>query len=46
MKITRIYGRSERYGRRLLERIKKHLKKERHQFVTIDKISNYTGIKN
>lgn len=43
--IQRITGRSERYGRRLLERIKDHLDKERHQFITIDEFCDYSGIK-
>lgn len=43
--IQRITGRSERYGRRLLERIKDHLEKERHQFITIDEFCDYSGIK-
>jgi hypothetical protein len=42
--IQRITGRSERYGRRLLERIKEHLKKEPHQFVTISEFCDFTGI--
>jgi len=42
--IQRITGRSERYGRKLLERIRKHLNKEQHQFVTIDEFCDFTGI--
>jgi hypothetical protein len=40
-----ITGKSERYGRLLLERIKSHFDKERHQFVTVDEFCSYTGIK-
>jgi GTP-sensing pleiotropic transcriptional regulator CodY len=43
--IQRITGKSERYGRLLLKRIKDHLKKEDHQFVTVDEFCTYTGLK-
>jgi hypothetical protein len=43
--VQRITGKSERYGRLLLERIKSHFDKERHQFVTVDEFCSYTGIK-
>ena len=39
-----ITGRSERYGRKLLNRIKTHFGKEQHQFVTINEFSEYSGI--
>jgi len=42
--IQRITGRSERYGRKLLNDIKNFLDKEPHQFVTIDEFSEYSGI--
>jgi hypothetical protein len=42
--IQRITGRSERYGRKLLERIREHLNKEQHQFVTISEFCDFTGI--
>lgn len=42
--IQRITGRSERYGRKLLNDIKDYLDKEPHQFVTIDEFSKYSGI--
>lgn len=42
--IQRITGRSERFGRRMIERIKKDLKKERHHFVTIDEFCHYSGL--
>ncbi|PHR48025.1 MAG: hypothetical protein COA32_05730 [Fluviicola sp.] len=42
--IQRITGRSERYGRKLLERIREHLNKEQHHFITIDEFCDFTGI--
>lgn len=42
--IQRITGRSERYGRKLLNDIKNFLDKKPHQFVTIDEFSEYSGI--
>tara|TARA_Y100000310_G_C20086699_1_gene536367 strand:- start:80 stop:277 length:198 start_codon:yes stop_codon:yes gene_type:complete len=42
--IQRITGRSERYGRKLLKKIKEKLDKEQHQFVTLDEFSEYSGI--
>ena len=43
--IQRITGKSERYGRMLIRRIKSNLKKQEHQFVTIDEFCTYTGLK-
>ena len=42
--VQRITGRSDRYGRKLLDKIKKHNSKEKHQFVTIDEFAGYTGL--
>lgn len=42
--IMRITGKSERYSRRLLTRIKKQLNKSNHQFLTLDEFSEFTGI--
>lgn len=42
--IQRITGKSERYGRYLLKKIKDDLRKEDHQFVTINEFSAFTGI--
>jgi len=39
-----ITGRSERYGRKLLNDIKAHFGKEQHQFITIKEFSEYSGI--
>ncbi len=42
--IQRITGKSERYGRLMIQRIKQDLKKDDHQLVTIHEFSDYTGI--
>ncbi len=42
--IQRITGRSERYGRKLLNEIKSYFDKEPHQFVTTEEFSEYSGI--
>ncbi|MEQ8472545.1 MAG: hypothetical protein RIC35_15245 [Marinoscillum sp.] len=42
--VQRITGRTERYGRKLLNQIKKELKKDDHQLVTIHDFADYTGI--
>lgn len=42
--IQRITGKSERYGRVLIHKIKEHFQKEKSQFVTIREFSKYTGI--
>ncbi|CAG5083123.1 hypothetical protein [Parvicella tangerina] len=42
--VQRITGRSERYGRKLLQQIRRHFEKDQHQFVTIKEFSEYTGI--
>jgi len=39
-----ITGRSERYGRSLIQKIKGHLKKEPHHFVSIKEFCDYTGL--
>ncbi|REE82988.1 hypothetical protein BX611_0265 [Lutibacter oceani] len=40
-----ITGRSERYGRRLLNDIKIHFGKQPHQFITSEEFAEYSGIK-
>jgi hypothetical protein len=40
----RITGKSERYGRKLLEKIKEKNSKEEHHFVTIKEFCTYTGL--
>jgi len=42
--IMRLTGKSERYGRKLIEKIKVKNAKEEHQFVTIKEFCEYTGI--
>ena len=39
-----ITGRSERFGRRLLNEMKKHFGKQAHQFITAQEFSEYSGI--
>lgn len=43
--IVRITGKSERYGRKLLEKIKKQLSKGEDQFVTVEEFCQFTGLK-
>ena len=42
--VMRITGKSERASRKLLAKIKIHLKKEEHQFITIFEFSDYIGV--
>lgn len=42
--IQRITGRSERYGRKLLNDIRNYFGKEPHQFITVKEFSEYSGI--
>jgi hypothetical protein len=42
--IQRITGRSERYGRNILNEIRNKLNKLPHQFVTIEEFANYSGL--
>lgn len=42
--VQRITGKSERYGRKLLSKIKECYDKERHQYVSIEEFSEYTGL--
>ncbi|RMB60535.1 hypothetical protein EAX61_06855 [Dokdonia sinensis] len=37
-------GRSERYGRKLLNDIRRHFDKQSHQFVTVKEFAEYSGI--
>jgi len=40
-----ITGRSERYSRVLLKKVKTNFSKQEHQFVTVDEFCQYTGLK-
>ncbi|ADR21226.1 hypothetical protein MATR_11450 [Marivirga tractuosa] len=42
--IQRITGKSERTGRRLLEKIRERRGKEKHQMITVSEFADYTGI--
>lgn len=42
--VQRITGQSERSARKLVRDIKDHLKKDEHQFITINEFSEFTGI--
>nr|WP_243456758.1 hypothetical protein [Polaribacter batillariae] len=39
-----ITGRSERYGRKLINIMKEHYGKQSHQFITKQEFSEYSGI--
>ena len=43
--VQRITGKSERWGRMLLLKIRASLNKEEHQFVSIEEFCIYTGLK-
>jgi hypothetical protein len=43
--IQRITGRSERYGRLLINRMREYYKKKEHQFVTVEEFCDFTGLK-
>lgn len=40
-----ITGKGERYSRNLLRKIKTHLNKQPHQFVSFEEFYQYTGLK-
>jgi len=42
--VQRISGKSEKSHRCLLKKIREHLGKEKHQFITTEELANYTGI--
>ena len=42
--IVVVTGRSERYGRNLIRKIKEHFKKEQHQVVSIQEFCEYMGL--
>jgi hypothetical protein len=39
-----ITGRSDRYGRKLIKKIKEHFKKEQYQVVSIQEFCQYMGL--
>ena len=39
-----ITGRSDRYGRNLIKKIKEHFKKQQHQVVTVEEFCQYMGL--
>lgn len=39
-----ITGRSDRYGRNLIKKIKDHFNKPQHQVVTVDEFCQYMGL--
>jgi len=43
--IVRITGKSERYARKLLERIKKEYSKKEYQFISVEEFCQFTGLK-
>jgi hypothetical protein len=42
--VQRITGKSERYGRKLLNRIREEFSKEPHQFISVDEFCEFTGL--
>ena len=40
-----ITGKSERYSRDLLKKIKSHLNKKEHQYVSVQELCDYLGLK-
>ena len=39
-----VTGKSERWGREVIKKIKTHFSKQPHQFVSIDEFCQYTGL--
>lgn len=42
--VQRITGKSERYSRTLLHKVRLHFSKQDHQFVSIEEFCKYTGL--
>lgn len=42
--VAMITGKTERYGRSLLNRIRKHLNKQKHQMISVSEFSVYMGL--
>jgi hypothetical protein len=43
--IVRITGKSERYARKLIDKIKIDLSKNENQFISVDEFCQFTGLK-
>ena len=43
--VQRITGKSERFGRMLLVKIRANFKKQEHQFISVEEFCSYTGLK-
>ena len=43
--IVRITGKSERYGRKLIEKIRKEYSKTEYQFISVEEFCQFTGLK-
>ena len=43
--VQRITGKSERWGRMLLLKIREALNKEEHQFISVEEFCKFTGLK-
>ena len=43
--VQRITGKSERYGRHLLARIKQQYRKQPHQFVSVAEFCEFSGLR-
>jgi len=43
--VQRITGKTERYSRMLLKKIKDHFNKEDHQVITVEEFCQYMGLK-
>jgi hypothetical protein len=42
--VQRITGRTDRYARLLMKRIRIHFRKDEHQFVSVEEFCAYTGL--
>ena len=42
--VQRITGKSEKYSRRLIKKLKENNGKAEHQFVSIEEFANYSGL--
>jgi hypothetical protein len=42
--VQRITGKSDRYGRLLLNKIRRQFSKEPHQFVSVEEFCRFTGL--